>query len=168
MASILVLGLGNTLLQDEGLGVQAAHRLQETAHLPDEVLVLDGGTLGLDLLPYFNDATHVLILDAVEMNAAPGTPVRLEGQQIPAALAAKLSMHQVGLQDLLAACSFRGRVPEKLVLLGLQPAMVDWGLELTTPIATALPGLVQSAITELEAWGVQTGQGSSSGGMTGR
>ena len=155
-SSILVLGLGNILLQDEALGVLAAGRLQtQLASRPDlsgKVQVLDGGTLGLDLLTYLFDAKRVLFLDAVDAGQKPGELVRLEGEAIPAALAVKLSMHQVGLQDLLAACWFRGKLPEKMVLWGMQPDVVDWGLELTPVVSKAMPQLVENAYQELETW----------------
>jgi hydrogenase maturation protease len=150
----LILGLGNTLLQDEALGVRAVERLIATTRLPQEVTALDGGTLGLTLLPYLYEAEQVLFLDAVNFNGQPGEMIRLEGAQIPAALAVKLSMHQVGLQDLLAALSFSGRSPERMVLWGMQPGTIDWGLELTEPVQRVLPQLVQRAVEELESWEV--------------
>jgi hydrogenase maturation protease len=150
----LILGLGNTLLQDEALGVRAVERLVATTRLPQEVTALDGGTLGLTLLPYLYEAEQVLFLDAVNFNGQPGEMIRLEGAQIPAALAVKLSMHQVGLQDLLAALSFSGRSPERMVLWGMQPGTIDWGLELTEPVQRILPQLVQRAVEELESWEV--------------
>jgi hydrogenase maturation protease len=150
----LILGLGNTLLQDEALGVRAVEHLIATTRLPQEVTALDGGTLGLSLLPYLYETEQVLFLDAVNFEGKPGEMIRLEGQQIPAAIAVKLSMHQVGLQDLLAALNFSGRLPERMVLWGMQPGTVDWGLELSGPVSQALPELVQRSVAELASWGV--------------
>ena len=99
-AKILILGLGNILLQDEGLGVQAVQRLESNYQLPANVQALDGGTKGLDLLPFLEGVTDLLILDAVKMDETPGTLIRLEGEAIPKALSVKMSMHQVGLQGL--------------------------------------------------------------------
>ena len=141
---ILILGLGNTLLQDEGLGVRAVERLRLGGALPPQVEALDGGTLGLGLLPYLKGVTDLLILDAVDLDQPPGSLIRLEGDAIPAVLAPKLSMHQVGLQELLAAGSFSGSLPERVVLLGLQPENVDWGLDLTPTIEAAMDKLVES------------------------
>ncbi len=142
---ILILGLGNTLLQDEGLGVRAVERLRDSGSLPDQVEALDGGTLGLGLLPYLRGVTDLLILDAVDMDQPPGTLIRLENDAIPAALAPKFSMHQVGLQDLLAAGSFSGSLPRRVVLLGIQPESIDWGVDLSSTVAASLEKLVETA-----------------------
>ena len=152
---ILVLGLGNILLQDEGLGVRAVERLAARYRLPPEVQVMDGGVMGLDLLPHLEGVTHLLIADAVQTGQPPGSMVRLEGEAIPAALQVKMSMHQVGLQELLALASFQGTLPERVVLWGLEPASLDWGLELSAPIAAQIDALVDAAVGELRAWGVE-------------
>jgi len=151
---ILVLGLGNILLQDEGLGVRAVERLATRYRLPPEVQVMDGGVMGLDLLPYLVGVSHLLITDAVQTGRPPGSLVRLEGDAIPAALSLKMSMHQVGLQELLALASFQGTLPEQVVLWGLEPSSLEWGLELSTPIAAQIDALVDAAASELHAWGV--------------
>ena len=151
---ILVLGLGNLLLQDEGLGIRAVERLQAGFILPGTVETLDGGTLGLNLLPYLKEARSLLILDAIDAGQVPGKLIRLEGDKIPAALSLKMSMHQVGLHDLLAAGSFADMLPERIVLLGIQPHSVDWGLGLTPPVNAALDPLVYAAAAELRAWGI--------------
>lgn len=150
--STLVLGLGNTLLQDEALGVRAVEALHARLGALEGVELLDGGTLGLDLLPYLSEARSVMILDAVHFDAEPGTLIRLEGDAIPAALKVKMSMHQVGLNDLLAATAFRGKTPERLVLWGMQPGGLDWGLDLTAPVAERLDALVDRAEAELRMW----------------
>jgi len=147
----LILGLGNLLLQDEGLGVRAIERLRQNNSLPEEVEILDGGTLGISLLPYFAGITDLLIVDAVDFDQPPGSMVRLEGEAIPATLLPKLSMHQVGLQELLAAGYISGELPPRIVLLGLQPERVDWGTELSPAIEGALDGLAQAVLEELRA-----------------
>jgi hydrogenase maturation protease len=151
---ILVLGLGNVLLRDEGVGVRALECLVERYALPKEVQALDGGTMGLDLLPYVERASALLILDAVQTGQPPGSLVRLEGDEIPATLALKLSVHQVGFQELLAASLFRGTMPARIVLLGIEPALVEWGLDLSPSVAAALDELVECAMQELRDWGV--------------
>jgi hydrogenase maturation protease len=118
------------------------------------VQALDGGTKGLDLLPYLEGVTDLLILDAVKMDETPGTLIRLEGEAIPKALSVKMSMHQVGLQELLALGDLQGSLPSRIVLLGLEPAVVDWGLELSAPIAAKLDELVEAASDELRRWQV--------------
>jgi hydrogenase maturation protease len=151
---ILILGLGNILFQDEGVGVRAVEQLRTSYRIPDTVEVVDGGTLGLDLLTYFTPGIRMLILDAVRSGQEPGQLIRLEGQAIPAALAQKMSMHQLGLQDLLAASALCGTMPAQVVLWGMEPARVDWGVELSAPVAEALPTLVDACKTELGSWGI--------------
>ncbi len=151
--AILLLGLGNILLQDEGLGVRALERLCARYQLPTEVHPLDGGTLGLDLLPYLEQASHLLIIDAVHIGQSPAGLVRLEGEQMLPALTKKLSAHQVGLRELLAVSQLRNTLPPRLVLWGMEPAGLDWGLDLTPPVAAALDGLVTAVVQELRHWG---------------
>jgi hydrogenase maturation protease len=149
----LILGLGNLLLADEGLGVRAVERLRDGYNISEEVEALDGGTLGLSLLPYLSGVKNLLILDAVDTGFNPGALIRLEGTAIPAALAVKLSMHQIGLQELLAAGSISGELPERIVLWGIQPERIDWGVGLTPPVEAALDNLVYEVLEELRGWG---------------
>ncbi len=154
MSVILVLGLGNIIMRDEGLGVRACECLTRRYRLPDDVTVLDGGTLGLDLLPYLEDVTDLLILDAINAGLPPGMIVRLENEQIAQTLAIKMSMHQVGLQELLAVMALRGHTPPRVVLLGMEPARIEPGIELSAPVLANLDALVASVVAELRSWGV--------------
>lgn len=154
MPVILVLGLGNIIMGDEGLGVRACERLTQRYRLSDGVTVLDGGTLGLDLLPYLEDVTDLLILDAINTGLPPGMIMRLENEQIPQTLAIKMSMHQVGLQELLAVMALRGHTPPRMVLLGMEPARIEPGIELSAPVLANLDALVASVVAELRSWGV--------------
>ena len=151
---ILILGLGNILLRDEGIGVRALERLQAEYRLPSQVRALDGGTMGLDLLPYLYGASRLLILDALQMGGPPGGLARLADDEIPSALVLKLSIHQVGLQELLAASRFQGTLPETVTLLGLEPVAIEWGLEFSPPVSAGLETLVQAAVQELRVWGL--------------
>ena len=135
--------------------MRAAERLAARYRLPPDVQLMDGGVMGLDLLPHLEGVSHLLITDAVQTGRPPGSLVRLEGEAIPAALSLKMSMHQVGLQELLALAGFQGTLPERVVLWGLEPASLDWGLELSAPIATQIDALVDAAVGELRAWGVE-------------
>ena len=150
----LVLGLGNIIMRDEGLGVRACERLTQRYRLPDDVTVLDGGTLGLDLLPYLEGVTDLLIIDAVSAGAPPGSLVRLENEQIPQTLALKTSMHQVGLQELLAVMALRGQTPPRVVLWGMEPLILEPGLDLSEPVLANLDTLVASVVAELRSWGI--------------
>ncbi|MFA7534690.1 MAG: HyaD/HybD family hydrogenase maturation endopeptidase [Desulfuromonadales bacterium] len=152
--SILVLGLGNSLMTDDAFGPLAVAGLLERFALPPEVAVVDGGTLGLDLLPRLEGVGKLLILDAVDLGEAPGTVFRLHGEEVPRAFANKLSVHQMGLQDLLAVAELQGHLPAELVVWGVQPASVDIGLGLSPAVAAALPEVVRSVVEELQGWGV--------------
>jgi hydrogenase maturation protease len=151
----LVLGLGNILMRDEGIGVRAVELLAERYEFPPEVQLLDGGTLGLNLLPYVEDADRLLVIDAVHVGGEPGTVVRLESEEVPAFLGVKISPHQIGLADLLAAARLRGRCPRELVLVGVQPGVIDVGLELSPPVAAQVGALVEAALSQLSRWGIE-------------
>ncbi len=153
MKKTLVLGLGNILLSDEGVGVRVIERLQARYEFPGDVLVLDGGTLGLDLLPYVERAGRLLVVDAVEMGADPGTLVRLEGDKIPSVFGPKLSPHQMGFADLLDAARLTDCLPEERVLWGLQPSSLQVGLDLSPAVDAQVELLVENVLTELRMWG---------------
>ena len=152
--SILVLGLGNSIMTDDGFGVRAVNTLSSRYHFQGEVTLVDGGTLGLDLLPYLEDLDTLLIIDALDMRKEPGRIFRLEGEEVPRAFASKLSVHQMGLQDLLAVAELQGHVPSRLVVWGVQPESIEMGTDLTVKVAAAVEPLVQNVLDELRAWGV--------------
>ncbi|HSJ53923.1 MAG TPA: hydrogenase maturation protease, partial [Anaerolineae bacterium] len=112
---ILVLGTGNLLLSDDGVGIHAVWRLGELADLPEEVQVLDGGTLGLDLLYHLEGVSRLIVVDAVKAGRPPGTLARLGGDEVPAYFSQKLSPHQIGLPDLLLAARLRDLYPQEVV-----------------------------------------------------
>lgn len=154
MARILVLGLGNVLLHDEGVGVWVAEALRHEFEFPDGVSVLEGGTLGLDLLPWLDGVERLLVIDAVRLGRAPGATARLEGDEVPAALDVKLSPHQIGVRDLLAAARLMGREPSLVVLWGMEPESLDPGTGFSPRVARALPRLQAEVVEELRRWGV--------------
>lgn len=151
----LVLGLGNILLGDDGVGVRAVERLQSLYDFPEGVRVLDGGTLGLDLLPYIEDAARLLLVDAVQAGLEPGTLLRLEGDEVPAFLAMKLSPHQMALPDLLAVARLRGRYPSEVVLWGVQPGPITTTLDLSPSVASQVDVLVDRVLADLDRWGIE-------------
>ncbi len=151
----LVLGLGNLLLSDEGVGVRVVEQLQARYHFPPDVQVLDGGTLGLDLMPYVEKADRLLVIDALHLGARPGTLARLEGEEVPAFFSLKVSPHQMGLADLLAASRLCGRYPQQVVLWGVQPERLEVGLELSPSIAAQVETLVDKVLAELRRWQIE-------------
>jgi hydrogenase maturation protease len=156
--SILVLGLGNALMTDDAFGYRMIEALQERFHFPADVAVLDGGTLGLDLLPRLERIERLLVIDALEMGARPGAVFRLEGEEVPRAFASKLSVHQMGLQDLLAVAELQGNLPAELVVWGVQPGSIEMGLELTAPVAAAIEEAIAGVVGELRSWGIELRQ----------
>lgn len=153
MSKTLVLGVGNILLSDDGVGVHTIRRLQEIAQLPEEVQVLDGGTKGMDLLQYMEGSKYLVIVDAVETGGPPGTLRRITGDQVPAYLAPKISPHEIGLPDMLFAAKLRDIYPEEVVVWGVQPATTEVGLELSPPVAAQVDALVEKVLEELARWG---------------
>jgi hydrogenase maturation protease len=152
-AQTLVLGVGNLLLSDEGVGLRVVERLVTTYQMPEEVLTLDGGTLGLDLLYYLDGVENLLIIDAVEMDQEPGTLVRLEGDQVPSFLSVKMSPHQIGIPDMLFAAQLRDLYPRNVVLWGVQPGSLQVGLDLSPQVAAQVSVLVKNVLEELTRWG---------------
>ncbi len=153
--SILVLGLGNTIMTDDGFGVKVVNTLSSRYHFQGPVKLLDGGTLGLDLLPHLEEIESLLIIDALDMRDDPGKIFRLEGDEVPRAFASKLSVHQMGLQDLLAVAELQGHVPRNLVVWGVQPECIEMCTELTATVAAAVEPVVINVLEELQGWGVQ-------------
>ena len=153
--SILVLGLGNTIMTDDGFGVEVVTTLSSRYHFQGPVQLLDGGTLGLDLLPHLEEVESLLIIDALDMRDEPGRIFRIEGDEVPRAFASKLSVHQMGLQDLLAVAELQGHVPRNLVVWGVQPECIEMGTEMTATVAAAVEPVATSVLEELQAWGVQ-------------
>lgn len=147
----LVLGLGNTIMSDDGIGPRVIGQLQQLTTLPSDVTLLDGGTLGLDLLPYLEQVQRLIIIDAVETGEPAGACIRLQGEQVPIALETKLSPHQMGMKDLLAVAQLIGQLPEEIILLGMQPQLLEMGTELSPPVAAALPLLTAMAMDEISA-----------------
>lgn len=151
----LVLGIGNILLQDEGAGVRALQRIEQTYRLPEGVALLDGGTSGLDLLQYFSGRQQLVILDVARMNTRPGEIVRMEGEAVPAFFRHKISPHQLGLSDLLAAARMTGELPETVVFFGIEPSLLETGLELSPEVDRSLDRLAALVAAELSGFGFE-------------
>lgn len=145
----LVLGLGNSIMADDGVGPRVIELLNSDPRLPVNVELLDGGTLGLDLLPYLEGVGALVIVDAVETGKAAGTMVRLSGEDVPIAMETKLSPHQMGMKDLLAVSRLMGHLPEDIVLIGVQPERLEMDTELSASVNDVLPELVNMVISEL-------------------
>ena len=151
--SILLMGLGNLVMTDDALGSRTIFELEKRYRFPEQVVLLDGGTLGLDLLPRLEGIDKLLVIDALQMGAEPGSVFRLEGEEVPRAFANKLSVHQMGLQDLLAVAELMGQLPEQLVVLGAQAESIEMGMEMTPAVAAAMEQVIDGVVQELTIWG---------------
>jgi hydrogenase maturation protease len=142
-------------MSDDGIGVRVVQLLSERYRYPAGVTILDGGTLGLDLLPRLEGVQRLLVVDAVETGQPAGTLVRMAGEDVPVVLETKVSPHQMGLKDLLAVAMLQGFAPREMVLWGVQPALIELGTELSEAVATRLEPLVGKVLAELAEWGVR-------------
>jgi hydrogenase maturation protease len=152
----VVIGLGNPLMGDDGLGLVTLERLRESgggAGFTGAIDLVDGGTWGLTLLPVIESASRVVLLDAIERGAPPGTLHTLQRDDIPRYFATKISPHQVALQDVLALAELRGTLPRETVAIGIEPARVEMGCGLSEPIARRVDDLVEVVLRHLAAWG---------------
>lgn len=151
LAGTMVLGLGNLVHSDDGIGVHLIDRLADDPRVPSGVELLDGGTHGLNLLSRISGLRRLLVVDAVDVGQAPGTVVRIEGAALNG-LPGKPSVHQLGFADLMTALQLIGGSPEEVVVLGVQPLSTEWSAELTPPVRAALEPLAAAVIGQLESW----------------
>ncbi len=147
----VVLGLGNPLFRDEGLGIHVIWQLMagdwgNRAHL------VDGGTDGLALLGIVEEARYLIVVDAIDGGYPPGTVKRLHGKEIDFLTQATLSVHQVGFQEVLALARIRGRCPENMVLIGVQPQNLEWGTQLSYEVNRRIPKVIAMIYQQIEAW----------------
>lgn len=147
----VVLGVGNLVHADDGVGVHALRRLRGDSRVSALAQLVEGGTLGLELIPYVSGAARLLVLDAVDVGETPGSIVRMSGAEC-CRLQGGSNVHQLGFADLMAALRLLDAEPGEVVLLGIQPASTDWSATLTPQVEAALPGLVEKAIQVMNSW----------------
>lgn len=149
----VVVGVGSPLMGDDGLGLVVLDRLRDRSFEP-RVELLDGGTWGMNLLPFIESARRLLILDAVMAGSEKeDRVVRIEGEAIPRFFGTKLSPHQIDLREVLALAELRGTLPPDTVVLGLPPGSVEMRAGLSASVTSALPDLEAAALAQLRAWG---------------
>ncbi len=154
-SSVLVLGIGNLLWADEGFGVRAVEALYQRFELPASVTPMDGGTQGLLLLDPVCSASHVIVFDAIDLGLEPGTLKVLRDRAVPAFSDTTMSLHQASFMELLSLAELKGRFPEKLTVIGVQPVVLDdLGGSLSAPVLARLDEAVALAVAELQAWGL--------------
>jgi hydrogenase maturation protease len=152
--NILVIGMGNVLMQDEGIGVRAVEELEARFEIPDGVRVVDGGTTGMELFEPMRECDCLVIADAVNARVPPGSLVRIANGEINAFFQTKLSNHQLGLSDLLALLTLKGEAPRHIAIIGMVPHSLENRLGLTDEAAAGLEGMVGMLEAELAGLGV--------------
>lgn len=150
-ARIAVLGLGNLMRTDDAVGMLAIQQLRADPRCPRSVSLIDGGTLGLDLIYPLDGVTHLLALDAIDAGAPPGMLLRYSGDEI-ADLPISKSVHLLGFSDLIGSMRLIESAPSAIVVLGVQPLFTGWGTELTATVEAALVTLVECAIGQVARW----------------
>ena len=155
--SILVLGVGNVLLADEGAGVRAVEQLQRQYLFPPQVELIDGGTMGLDLLGYLDDKTHLFIVDAILSDKPPGSVVIEKLLDPPAYFRQKISPHQIGLSELLAVAAMQDCLPPSITLFGIVPLDLSTGMEMSPAVTAAVEQVVSAVVQELGLMGLEVG-----------
>lgn len=148
---IIALGIGNILCQDEGIGVKSIYKLMEK-EWDDRIELIDGACDGLQLLEYVERADRLLVIDAIDADEQPGTIVQMEDDEVPMYTGVHLSTHQGSFQELLLLSKLRERFPRKLILLGIQPESIEWGMELSDCVTEQIPEIVRRAEEILRAW----------------
>lgn len=153
----MVIGVGNLLLKDEGVGVHVAQELQKKP-LPSQVEVLDGGVAGMGLLDFFPEAGKVLLIDAVDMNLHPGAVVRFTPEEVRAKEGGlRFSSHDIGLLEVLDVAKVLHQRPPEVVIIGIQPKEISWGMELTSEVQAAVAKAVELVWEEIHQAGLRNG-----------
>ena len=145
---ILVLGIGNILLCDEGIGVHVIKALEEV-DLPDDVELLDGGTAGVDLLDFISDRRKVIFVDALDADVTAGTILRIEAEDLAVNTQQSISLHEFGITEMLMTAKQLGCAPPQAVIIGVKPKDITCGLELSKELSDALPGIVEFCLAEI-------------------
>jgi hydrogenase maturation protease len=151
--AILVLGVGNTLMRDDGIGVRLMEALATVEPALPGVEYVDAGTLSFLLLPMIEQCRALLVLDAAHLDTAPGDVRCLEGTAMDDFLrTARCSVHEVGVRDLLDVARLTGHLPERRAFVGVQPLEIGWGETMSDPVAGALPAAVTTARAVVSGW----------------
>lgn len=152
---VIVLGLGNLLNSDEGVGVHAVRAMQnEWGACFPSVEFVDGGTLGLNLLPWVENATHLLLLDCINANQPPATLIEMTKEEIPLFAQVKMSIHQLTFQEVLGIAKMRGKLPEHVHLIGVQPASLEISASLSDSVQNQIPEMLKRAENVLAQWAI--------------
>jgi len=155
MDKITVLGIGNIILKDEGFGVHIVEKLQQEYSFPEHVQVIDGGTLGMELMNYIIDTDRLIVVDAISGDAEPGTFFRFVNAEVKAYFQEKVSMHELGIQDVLAALEVIDKPVNEVIVMGAQPFIVDAGVGLTKDMEKLVEKTKNLVLEQLKVWQVE-------------
>ncbi len=150
--NIKIIGIGNTLFSDEGVGVHLLEYLRKVIPENENLEIIEGATDGIKLLQPVEESDYLILLDAVNAGKEPGTVITLKNEEIPKYFGVKMSVHQLGLQDVLNAASIRDNLPKEMYLFGVQPESLELGLELTECVSKNIPELVELVVNQVETW----------------
>lgn len=150
---VVILGIGNILLGDEGVGVRAVEAIERDYRLAAGVVAIDGGCSAMELLEDLENLDGLIVVDAVYAGQQPGELILLEGEAVSKFFRTRMSPHQVGLSDVLAALELTGRAPKQLLIVGVKPLSMDLSMELTPQVAARLPEMIAQVVRRLESWG---------------
>ena len=151
----LVLGIGNLLIGDEGVGCKAVEEITSRYQLPPEVECIDGGTAGFELLSLFDGKGLVILIDALRNDMEPGTSVMIEGEDVPKAFLTSISPHQLGISDVLAAAQLTENLPEHLILFGIEPKELEVGIGLTPEVEAGMEKVISAVVEQLRNFGYE-------------
>ncbi len=149
---IKIIGIGNMLYSDEGVGVHVIPSLEEMFENYPQVEVIEGSTDGIRLLEPVEATNHLIIIDAINAGKEPGTLITLINRELPIYFGIKMSIHQLGFQEVLGMALLRERLPENMVMFGLQPASLKLGMELSEEIKQQLPLLIKAVKQQVDEW----------------
>lgn len=152
MKEITVLGIGNILWQDEGFGVQVLTMLNKQYHFASNIQLLDGGTMGMELLAFLQGCKKLIIIDAIDGGKAPGSFYRISGPDVDTYFQEKLSVHELGIKDVLSTLSLIGEPLEAVTVVGIQPVSLEMGIELTPLAKSRCQLVINSVLAELQSW----------------
>jgi hydrogenase maturation protease len=149
---ITILGIGNTLFSDEGVGIHVLPLLEDALKDYENVEIIEGLTDGMKLLGPVEDAEYLIIIDAINAGKEGGTIMKLEGDDIPAYFGIKMSIHQLGFQEVLLATKMRERYPKQIIMFGMQPTSLELGVELTETNRKRLGELAEVVMNQVKCW----------------
>ena len=152
----LILGVGNILLGDEGIGIRVVEELENRYLFPEEVMLLDGGTAGIELLRYIEGRDLLILIDAMRADLPPGTVFKVEGEDVPKRFMTRISPHQIGLSDLLAAGMLSDHIPKRITLFGIEPECLETGITLSPAVEGSLEKIIDAVLDELDEAGYGT------------